>query len=115
MSLLMGNLYQRHPVAFCQHFRMGVSNHEARHIATINRSGAGADANSCNPLPCCMGKQPARKLRQAFYVGKYGIALTQAKFSLTYRKQLGTIYTVTTIKVGNGCGVIAGINAYHAH
>ena len=58
-----------------------------------------------------MGKQPAGKLRQAFDMGKHSIRLTQTKLSLPDRQKSGLIYTCFSIKIGNGGGVIAGINA----
>ena len=115
MSRLRGNLHQRNIQTIGQHFGMGISHHEAGHIAALYRTGPGADTDRGDFLFPDMGKQPAGKLRQAFDMCKYGVGLSKTQLTLLDRQQAGAIHTIGAVKYGNGGGVIAGIKSDHTH
>ena len=56
-----------------------------------------------------------RQLRQAPDMGKQCVGLAQPQRPLLYRKQLSAILPQPVIQIGNGGGIIAGINANHTH
>ena len=74
VPLLMGHLKHRHAKRIGKQLGVGIAHHKARHITALN--GAGPCGNAyCRNFPH-IGKEPAGKLRQAFDMRKYGIALS---------------------------------------
>ena len=59
MALLVRNLDERHLEGIGKHFCMGVTHHEAGHIAALHGTGPGADADSGDIFVLQMVKQPA--------------------------------------------------------
>ena len=114
-DLLMGYLYKRYLQSLGQQCCVRNAHEKAGHIASLHGPGTGADTHGGNGPSVQMGKQPARKLRQAFRMCKNGIGLAQPQRPLLYRKQLSAILPPLAIQKGDGGGVIAGINTNHAH
>ena len=115
MTLLVRYFNKRHRKRIREQLCMGISHQEAGHITPVHCSWAGADTHGINVLSLHIGKQPARKLRQAFDMRKNGIGLTETQLSLLHRQQSGTVYPIRSVEECDGCCIITGVNTDYIH